>query len=90
MEMILTQPSGGNVPAFLAKLWKMVNNPEIGQLFLTFLFSNLTSIHSASNLLVRRRELLPDQEPVPVLQLHATLLLQALQHGLLHTPAQHV
>ena len=30
MEMILTQPSGGNVPAFLAKLWKMVNNPEIG------------------------------------------------------------
>ena len=31
MEMILPQPSGGNVPAFLAKLWKMVNNPEIGE-----------------------------------------------------------
>merc|ERR1719430_1482504 len=32
MEMILPQPSGGNVPAFLAKLWKMVNNPEIAHL----------------------------------------------------------
>ena len=31
MEMLLPQASGGNVPAFLAKLWKMVNNPEIGQ-----------------------------------------------------------
>ena len=30
MEMILPQSSGGNIPAFLAKLWKMVNNPEIG------------------------------------------------------------
>ena len=32
MEMILPQTSGGNTPAFLAKLWKMVNNPEIGEL----------------------------------------------------------
>ena len=31
MEMILPQSSGGNIPAFLAKLWKMVNNPEIGK-----------------------------------------------------------
>ena len=31
MEMILPQASGGNTPAFLAKLWKMVNNPEIGE-----------------------------------------------------------
>ena len=30
MEMIMPQPSGGNVPGFLAKLWKMVNNPKIG------------------------------------------------------------
>ena len=26
--------SGGNVPAFLAKLWKMVNNPDAGNTFL--------------------------------------------------------
>ena len=26
--------SGGNVPAFLAKLWKMVNNPDAGKTFL--------------------------------------------------------
>ena len=32
MEMILPQTSGSNTPAFLAKLWKMVNNPEIGEL----------------------------------------------------------
>jgi len=32
MEMILPQSSGGNIPAFLAKLWKMVNNPEIDHL----------------------------------------------------------
>ena len=33
MEMILPQTAGGNIPAFLAKLWKMVNNPEIGNIF---------------------------------------------------------
>ena len=27
--------SGGNVPAFLAKLWKMVNNPDTGEIKLT-------------------------------------------------------
>ena len=32
MEMILPQTAGGNIPAFLAKLWKMVNNPEIGNI----------------------------------------------------------
>jgi len=33
MEMILPQTSGGgNVPAFLAKLWKMLNNPDIAHL----------------------------------------------------------
>jgi len=32
MELILPQPTGGNVPAFLSKLWKMVNNPEFANL----------------------------------------------------------
>ena len=27
--------TGGNVPAFLAKLWKMVNNPDTGEIKLT-------------------------------------------------------
>ena len=31
MDMILPQGSAGNIPAFLAKLWKMVNNPDIGK-----------------------------------------------------------
>jgi len=31
MDMILPQSSNGSIPAFLAKLWKMVNNPEIGK-----------------------------------------------------------
>ena len=31
MEMILPQGSSGNIPAFLAKLWKMVNNHDIGK-----------------------------------------------------------
>jgi len=30
MEIIMPQQSGGNVPAFLAKLWKMVDNPDTG------------------------------------------------------------
>ena len=30
MEIIMPQQSLGNVPAFLAKLWKMVDNPETG------------------------------------------------------------
>ena len=36
MEMILPQGSSGNTPAFLAKLWKMVNNPEIGNRMLQY------------------------------------------------------
>ena len=28
MEIIMPQQPTGNVPAFLAKLWKMVDNPE--------------------------------------------------------------
>ena len=28
MEIIMPQNPTGNVPAFLAKLWKMVDNPE--------------------------------------------------------------
>jgi len=32
MDMILPQGSAGNIPAFLAKLWKMVNNPDIDHL----------------------------------------------------------
>ena len=30
MEIIMPQQALGNVPAFLAKLWKMVDNPETG------------------------------------------------------------
>ena len=30
MEIIMPQQTGGNVPAFLAKLWKMVDNPDTG------------------------------------------------------------
>ena len=90
MEMILPQTSGGgNVPAFLAKLWKMLNNPDIGK-EVKIVKTYLQSLTSPPDLLVRRRILLPDQEPVPVLQLHAPLLLQTLQHGLLCTPAEHV
>ena len=59
MEIIMPQQPTGNVPAFLAKLWKMVDNPEtdalIGwseegtsflirsQLLITLLLLNLTS-----------------------------------------------
>ena len=32
MEIIMPQQPGGNVPAFLAKLWKMVDNPDTGEL----------------------------------------------------------
>ena len=32
MEMILPQGSSGNTPAFLAKLWKMVNAPDVDHL----------------------------------------------------------
>ncbi|XP_023327845.1 heat shock factor protein [Eurytemora carolleeae] len=28
MEIVMPQQSSGNVPAFLAKLWKIVDNPE--------------------------------------------------------------
>ena len=31
MEIIMPQQPGGNVPAFLAKLWKMVDNPDTGE-----------------------------------------------------------
>ena len=31
MEIIMPQQALGNVPAFLAKLWKMVDNPETGE-----------------------------------------------------------
>ena len=53
MEMILPQTSGGNTPAFLAKLWKMVNNPEIGEsctLYFEMIFS--FSIFRSLDLLV--------------------------------------
>ena len=30
MEIVMPQQSSGNVPAFLAKLWKIVDNPETG------------------------------------------------------------
>ena len=59
MEIIMPQQPTGNVPAFLAKLWKMVDNPEtdalIGwseegtsflirsQLLITLLLLDLTS-----------------------------------------------
>ena len=32
MEIIMPQQPTGNVPAFLAKLWKMVDNPETDSL----------------------------------------------------------
>jgi len=32
MEIIMPQQPGGNVPAFLAKLWKMVDNPDTDSL----------------------------------------------------------
>eukprot|EP00092_Neocalanus_flemingeri_P022341 GFUD01024230.1.p1 GENE.GFUD01024230.1~~GFUD01024230.1.p1 ORF type:complete len:448 (+),score=132.43 GFUD01024230.1:47-1345(+) len=32
VEIIMPQQSGGNVPAFLAKLWKMVDNPDTDSL----------------------------------------------------------
>ena len=33
VEIVLPQPPvANNVPAFLAKLWKMVNNPDAGLL----------------------------------------------------------
>ena len=32
MEIIMPQQASGNVPAFLAKLWKMVDNPDTGNL----------------------------------------------------------
>ena len=35
---MLIQPSTGNVPAFLAKLWKMVDNPETGWLVKLYLW----------------------------------------------------
>ena len=30
IEIALPVQTGGNVPAFLAKLWKMVDNPDAG------------------------------------------------------------
>jgi len=55
MELILPQPTGGNVPAFLSKLWKMVNNPEFGNIIYKFvknLEDHLQRISSAGQMTV--------------------------------------
>ena len=104
----------GNVPAFLAKLWKMVDNPDTGE-WRTYLeavhfFSSysyiiyhslfflsqrvnwlfMLSIFRLTDILVGRWKFLYHQESVRVHQVDVTLLLQTLQHGLIHSPAEHV
>ena len=82
--------SGGNVPAFLAKLWKMVNNPDTGEIKLTSDIQCPCPKLRQLDRLGRRRQHLHHQEPGRVHQDHAALLLQALQHGLIRQTAQHV
>ena len=44
--------SGGNVPAFLAKLWKMVNNPDAGiMIYHVSMFVTLNNRFKSDNLI---------------------------------------
>jgi len=56
MEIIMPQQSSGNVPAFLAKLWKMVDNPETDTL-ITWTEEGSSFVIKNQNLF--SRELLP-------------------------------
>ena len=92
MEMILPQGSTGNIPAFLAKLWKMVNNQDIGKHIkpLISLESYRRTCFRSSDLLVRGGEILHYKKSNRVRQVDAAPLLQTRKHGLLRETAQHV
>ena len=64
VEIVMPSQMPANVPAFLSKLWKMVDNPDTGKVDLMHPDDDiLYCCYRLPDILGRGRSILPDQEP---------------------------